>query len=91
MRALREWLIRLAGTLRPGRRDDDLEAELRAHAALAAERGHRVTGAAQAMESLRDQRGVPWLSGAGTDVRIALRSLGRQFHVQAEFFFQIGV
>jgi putative ABC transport system permease protein len=75
MRPLREWLIRLAGTLWPSRRDADLEEELRAHATLAAERGHRVTGTSQAMESLRDQRGVPWLSGLGYDVRLALRSL----------------
>jgi len=43
MRALREWLLRFAGTLRASRRDDDLAEELRAHAALAAEYGHRVS------------------------------------------------
>jgi hypothetical protein len=75
MRILREWLRRLGGTLRSGRRDKDLEAELRAHAALAAEAGRRVPGAAQAMDALRDQRGIPLISGLGHDVRLAGRSL----------------
>ena len=35
----------------------------------------RAGGAAQAMEQLRDQRGVPVLSGLGQDLRLALRSL----------------
>jgi hypothetical protein len=72
MRALREWMHRLVGTVRPPRRDDDLAEELRAHAALAAERGHRATGAAQAMDALRDQRGLPWLDDFGRDVRYGL-------------------
>ena len=37
LRGLREWMQRLLGTLRGGRPDEDLEEELRAHAALAAE------------------------------------------------------
>ena len=37
MRTLREWLIRLWGTLRPRRTDADLEQELRAHLELAAD------------------------------------------------------
>jgi predicted permease len=77
MRTLREWLLRLAGTLRPSRPDDDLAEELRAHAALAAEHGHRVTGASQAMESLRDQRGVPWLDDLSRDLRHGARALVR--------------
>jgi predicted permease len=77
MRTLREWLLRLAGTLRPSRPDDDLAEELRAHAALAAEHGHRVPGASQAMESLRDQRGVPWLDDLSRDLRHGARALVR--------------
>jgi predicted permease len=77
MRTLREWLLRLAGTLRPSRHDDDLTEELRAHAALAAERGHHATGAAQAMESLRDQRGLPWLDDLARDLRYGARTLAR--------------
>src|SRR5688500_14391522 len=75
MRILREWLHRLGATIRPGRRDDDLAEELRLHAALASEAGRRVGGAAQAMDALRDQRGVPLVSGLGHDVRLAVRSL----------------
>lgn len=80
-----------AGCLRAGRRDRELEAELQAHLELAAEAARRrglsagdamhearlrAGGAAQAMEQLRDQRGVPVLSGLGQDLRLALRSLG---------------
>jgi hypothetical protein len=76
MGALREWLLRLWGTLRRRRADGDLEEELRLHLELAAEearrRGHppdqadraariRAGGVAQAIEACRDQRGLPWL------------------------------
>jgi predicted permease len=77
MRILREWLQRLGGTLRPGRRDEDLAEELRLHAALAAQSGRRESGTAQAMEALRDQRGLPWFDDFGRDVRHGLRSLRR--------------
>jgi predicted permease len=93
MRMLREWLRRLAGTLRPSRRDDDLAEELRAHAALAAERGQRVTGASQAMESLRDQRGLPWLDDLARDLRYGARTLSRErgFTLTALLVLAMGV
>jgi putative ABC transport system permease protein len=72
----REWLARLLGVVR-GRRDDELAEELRLHAALAAEEGRRVTGAAQAMDALRDQRGLPWLDDLARDARHVVRALGR--------------
>jgi hypothetical protein len=80
MRILLEWARRLAGALRVGRRDADLEEELRLHLELADEHGGREArlragGAAQAMEQLRDRRGVPLLSGLGQDLRLAMRSL----------------
>ena len=90
MSILAEWIRRLAGSLRAGRRDRELEAELQAHVELAAEAARRrglsagdamhearlrAGGAAQAMEQLRDQRGVPVLSGLGQDLRLAFRSL----------------
>ena len=37
MHLIREWIHRLIGTLRPGRRDADLQEELRLHMELAAE------------------------------------------------------
>ena len=93
MRTLREWLLRLAGSLRLSRRDDDLAEELRAHAALAAERGHRVTGASQAMESLRDQRGLPWLEDLARDLRHGARMLARDrgFTITALMALALGV
>src|SRR5687768_11663698 len=77
MRVLREWLHRLGATIRADRRDEDLAEELRLHAALAAESGRRETGAAQAMDALRDQRGLPWLDDLGRDLRYGLRTLAR--------------
>jgi predicted permease len=77
MRTAREWIQRLTGTLRPSRRDDDLAEELRLHAAMAAEDGRRVTGGTQAMDALRDQRGLPWLDDFARDVRHALRMVRR--------------
>ena len=41
MRVLREWIHRLQGTLLPGRRDADLEEELRLHVEMAAEDARR--------------------------------------------------
>ena len=90
MKFLREWLRRLSASLRPRRSDAELEEELRLHLELAAEAARRrgltdeearhearqhAGGVAQAMDALREQRGVPLLSGAGHDLRMALRSL----------------
>lgn len=92
MRILRESVHRLRGTLRQGRRDGELEEELRLHLELAAEdahrRGHtpqdslraarvRAGGVSQAMDALRDQRGLPWLDDLPRDLRHGLRTLRR--------------
>jgi putative ABC transport system permease protein len=92
MHVLREWVRRLSGTLQRGRRDADLEEELRLHHEMAAEaasrrglddqaaqRAARLAGgrASQTMEALRDQRGVPFLDTLAQDVRYAVRSLRR--------------
>src|SRR5688572_13959567 len=77
MGIFREWLHRLGATFRADRRDEDLAEELRAHAAFAAESGRRAGGSAQAMDALRDQRGLPWLDDLGRDLRYGLRTLAR--------------
>ncbi|MCA1837961.1 MAG: ABC transporter permease, partial [Actinobacteria bacterium] len=92
MRFLREWIHRLRGTLLPSRRDADLEEELRLHLAMAAEEARRrglepadavraarieAGGASQAMDTLRDQRGLPWLDDLARDVSHGLRTLRR--------------
>jgi putative ABC transport system permease protein len=92
MRTLREFLQRLLGSVRSTRTDADLQDELRAHLELAAEReaqrGHppaervrrarvRVGGVAQAMDSLRDQRGLPWLDALRADVVFGWRQITR--------------
>jgi putative ABC transport system permease protein len=86
----REWISRLVGTLRPRRADADLEEELRAHLELATEsqqKHHaslaearraalvRLGGPAQALDALRDQRGLPRLLDTLQDLRHASRSL----------------
>src|SRR5262249_39916921 len=92
MRVLREWIHRLRGTLLPSRRDADLEEELRLHVAMAADEARRrglepadamraarieAGGASQAMDTLRDQRGLPWLDDLARDVSHGLRTLRR--------------
>ena len=48
MQTLREWIVRLWGTIAPRRRDADLEEELRLHLDLAAEDERRRTGSTEA-------------------------------------------
>jgi predicted permease len=89
---LREWLVRLAGTLRPRRSDEDLEAELRSHLEMEAERAlHqgatagtarrtavlRVGAVSQAMEAARDRRGLRWLADLSRDAIYGSRALLR--------------
>jgi putative ABC transport system permease protein len=92
MRILLEWAHRLRGTMRPSRQDEELEEELRFHLELAAEearrRGHhgdeairaariRAGGLGQALDTMRDQRGIPWLDDLARDVVYAVRTLRR--------------
>src|SRR5689334_1559829 len=92
MRVLREWIHRLRGTLLPSRRDADPEEELRLHLAMAAEEARRrglepadavraarieAGAGSQAMDALRDQRGLPGLDALGRDASHGLRSLRR--------------
>jgi predicted permease len=92
MTTFREWVTRLWGTVRPSRRDAELEAELRLHLELATEDEQRRAdsiedagrtaairsgGMAQAMEAVRDQRGLPWLDDLARDLRYGLRALRR--------------
>jgi putative ABC transport system permease protein len=92
MTNLREWLIRLWGSIRGHQRDLELEEELRIHLELAAEDERRRGGApgdaeravalrqgglTPAMDALRDQRGLPWLDELIADVRYAVRVIAR--------------
>src|SRR5687768_8620450 len=90
---LREWTPRVWGALSGRRTDDDLQRELAGHLAFAEDelrqKGHAPTDAArlaraaaggriQALEALRDQRGLPWLDSSWLDVRLGLRLLVRK-------------
>jgi hypothetical protein len=92
--SLREWTRRVSGALAGRRTDEDLRRELAGHLALAEDelrrKGHTSSDAArlaraaaggrvQALESLREQRGLPWLGSSWLDVKLALRLLVRNW------------
>ena len=92
MRTLRELLLRLLGSVRKTRTDADLQEELRSHLEFASQhdvhsasqlsdaaRRARVRsgGLAQAMDALRDQRGLPWLDALRADVVFGWRQVMR--------------
>ena len=108
MPVLRECLRRLWGALQRNPADRDLERELRFHLEQAEEELRakgcspaeaarlarvRLGGLPQAMEALRDQRGLPWLDDLRTDVRIGLRGLARcpGFTATAVLTLSIGI
>jgi putative ABC transport system permease protein len=93
-RVLREWTRRLWGAISGRRTDDDLQRELAAHLAFAEdelrqqgqsrEDAMRLARAAaggrvQALEALRDQRGLPWLGSTWLDIKLAVRLLLRNW------------
>ena len=92
--SLREWTRRVWGALGARRPDHDLHRELAAHLALAEDElrrnGHTVRDAArlaraaaggrvQALEALREQRGLPWLGSSWLDVKLGVRLLVRNW------------
>jgi predicted permease len=92
--SLREWTRRVWGALSRRRTDRDLQRELAGHLALAEEelrrKGHAPSDAArlaragaggrmQALEALREQRGLPWLDSSWLDVKLGLRLLVRNW------------
>ena len=108
MRVCLMWLRRLWGAVRRHRIDRDLESELHFHLERAEEelrgKGHPPAEAArlarahlggfpQAMEALRDQRGMPWLDDLRTDLRIGVRGLARRpgFTATAVLALSIGI
>jgi len=92
--SLREWTRRVWGAFGGRRTDHDLQRELAGHLALAEDelrrKGHAPRDAArlaraaagghsQALEALREQRGLPWLGSSWLDVRLGLRLLVRNW------------
>jgi predicted permease len=92
MKALRAFLVRLAGVFDAGRRDREMAEELAIHLEMEVEenirRGmspeqarraaHLASGGMEsARESCRDRRGLPLVEDAARDLRHALRLLGR--------------
>jgi putative ABC transport system permease protein len=92
--SMREGARRVWGALRRRRSDADLERELAAHLAFVEDellrRGHSPAEAArraragaggrvQALEALRDQRGIPLLGSSWLDVKLGARLLVRSW------------
>lgn len=90
MRRLREWTRRAWGALSGRRSDDDLQRELASHVAFAEDELRRkgyapddaarlarasAGGSVQALEALRERRGLPWLASSWLDVRLGFRLL----------------
>ena len=89
---LRAWIRRLRGTFGAAPRDAEMQDELQVHLELAAQDLERrglskedalrtarlqAGGVAQAMESMRDQRGLPWIADLRHDARFGVRTLRR--------------
>ena len=106
MRTLREWLDRLTAVIYQRRSDDDLEQELASHVALAREAAERrvdfasdpqraarlqTGGTAQAMEALRDQRGLPWFHALSSDVVFGWRQLNKHRGVSGAAILSLGL
>src|SRR5262245_29139537 len=79
MPKLREFFRRLLGSVRPTRSDADLQEELRSHLDLANDHDARAraVGLTQAMDALRDQRGLPWFDAIRADVVFGWRQIAR--------------
>jgi predicted permease len=90
VRSLRAALVRIAGMFSTTRADDDLRAELETHLDMETAENIRrgmtpaearrqallaSGGLTQAAESVRDQRGLPWIEDLAGDLRYALRAL----------------
>ncbi|HEY7474719.1 MAG TPA: ABC transporter permease, partial [Vicinamibacterales bacterium] len=105
-RSVREWTYRLRGALRGVRRDADLEDELRAHLELLSEDEQRrgrapdeasrtarvhAGGMPQAMDALRDQRGLPVLDALRSDVVFGWRQLNKHRTASAAAILSLGL
>ena len=92
MRHLRAALARITGLFAGPDADDDVRDELLAHVEMETaeyvRRGMHPDearrqallasgGLTQALEAVRDQRGLPWVESLGADLRYALRALRR--------------
>ncbi|MDZ4863796.1 MAG: ABC transporter permease [Gemmatimonadota bacterium] len=108
MRYVRAALARLAGVFAGHRADDDLRDELQSHLEMETAENIRrgmhpdearrrallgSGGLTQAVEAIRDQRGLPWVEGIAADIRYAVRALShsRAFSVVVLVTLALGI
>ena len=106
MRTLREWFLRLLGSLRPWRRAGEREAELQAHYELAVDEERRrgltpeaaaraarlrVGGLSQALDAVHDQRGLPGIDSLFADLRCGWRQILRSRTANAAAILSLGL
>ena len=106
MRTMIEWARRLLGSLRPPRTDADITEELRVHLELAREQERRrgssedetpravrarAGAMTQAMDALRDQRGIPALDALAADVVFGWRQIVRHPTVSLSAILSLGL
>src|SRR5690348_17385368 len=90
IRALRAWMLRVAGLFGSQRRDREFAAEIESNLALHVDENLRAGmtpaearrqallkfgGVESAKESYRDRRGIPFLETTWQDIRFALRAM----------------
>ena len=108
MSQMRAALARIAGVFTRDRADDDLRDELRSHVEMETAENIRrgmdpdearrramlaSGGITQAVEAVRDRRGLPWLSSIAADVRYAFRALrhSRAFTIVVVITLALGI
>jgi hypothetical protein len=106
MRGVLEFARRLMGSIRRSRSDADLQEELRLHVELAGEEALRralpapdaaraarirAGGMTQAMEGLRDQRGLPALDALSADLVFGWRQIVRYRTASVSAILSLGL
>jgi predicted permease len=106
MRKIRAFWMRVLAMFRPGRVDEDFQAEVESHVALDTENGVRegltreearrqalirLGGTEQVRQAHRERRGLPWLESLFRDLRTSVRALAKRPGVTVIAIVSIGL